>query len=499
MDGNTQASRGLKDISWFYMEKKTLLKWTLCITVIFVLTTAMWMNRKNFSSSLYVHDDTIIHNDDSPIHSNQTTITPINNSNQTTITPINNSKQTTVTPIKNAKQTTVTPVKNSKQKTITPIKNSKHLMVSAFKDHRVNGATRIISILNRDHLQPLFCIFCCGNNYSTPAEIDVHSDHFGFSYVTTDVLCKNKPNCNATHVTVSLLPDKVDSHIDFLPIQNQKWQEEAFPYEFTICISNLFASYNNVLQFVQTMEVYRLLGIQRVVIYNTSCGPDLEKVLHYYSEEGMLEIVQWPIDQFLNPSKGWNFKEHGGDMQYYGQLTTLNECIYRNMYRSRYVLLNDIDEIIMPYQHANLHLLLEDLQHQQPNVAVFLIENHIFPKSQFDESGRFNRTEWKKVPGINILEHVYREPDRKHVFNPTKILANPRQVVQTSVHSVLKNAGGTYRVPPDVCRIVHVRGPLQGSLTKEQLFVDKKLWEFEKALLPNVDNVLKKCGIFYFL
>ncbi|KAJ8379627.1 hypothetical protein SKAU_G00004050 [Synaphobranchus kaupii] len=436
------------------MDKKTSLKWALCITIIFVFMTIVWTNpREYFSSNSYIRDNVIIGNAECSIH--------------------------------------------SKHKNISPITNSKHFMVSAFKDHRINGKTRIISILNRDHLQPLFCIFCYGkNNYSTPAQIDMHSDHFGFRYVTTDVLCQNKPECNATHVTLSVLPNMLASHADFLPIRNQKRQEEAFPYEFTICISNLFGTYNNVLQFAQTMEVYKLLGIQRVVIYNTSCGPDLEKVLRYYSEEGTLEIVQWPIDQFLTPSKGWNFKEHGGDIHYYGQLTTLNECIYRNMYTSRYVLLNDIDEIIMPYQHANLHLLMEDLQHRHPDVGVFLIENHIFPKTQFDNSGRFNRTEWKKVPGINILEHIYREPDRKNVFNPTKIIANPRQVVQTSVHSVLKNYGGTFKVPPDVCRIVHVRVPLQGRLTKEQLFVDKKLWEYEKILLPNVDNVLNKSGIF---
>ncbi|KAJ8413771.1 hypothetical protein AAFF_G00063690 [Aldrovandia affinis] len=312
-----------------------------------------------------------------------------------------------------------------------------------------------------------------------------------------DVLCKNEPKCKATHVTLSLLPDTQDIYNQelFLPIKNQEQQEKTFQYNFTVCISNLFGTYNNVLQFVQTIEVYKLLGIQRVVIYNTSCGPDLEKVLHYYRKEGTLEIVPWPINQFLNPSKGWNFKEHGGDIHYYGQLTTLNECIYRNMYRSRYVLLNDIDEIVMPYQHANLDLLLEQLQREHPNVGVFTIENHIFPKTLFDHSGRFNRTEWKKVPGINILEHIYREPDRKNIFNPTKMIVSPRQVVQTSVHSVLKKYGETFLVPPDVCRIVHVRVPLQGSLTKEQLFVDKKLWEYENTLLPNVDNVLKKSGI----
>ncbi|KAL4660772.1 glycosyltransferase family 92 protein F13G3.3-like [Arapaima gigas] len=63
-------------------------------------------------------------------------------------------------------------------------------------------------------------------------------------------------------------------------------------------------------KFVQTIEIYKILGVQKVYIYNTSCGPDLEKVLQYYKEEGILEVEPWPIDHFLNPSKGWNFQEH---------------------------------------------------------------------------------------------------------------------------------------------------------------------------------------------
>lgn len=82
-----------------------------------------------------------------------------------------------------------------------------------------------------------------------------------------------------------------------------------------------------------------------------------------------MEIVPWPIDKYLKPSHGWQFSEHGGDLHYFGQLTTLNECIYRSMERSRYVLLNDIDEIIMPYQHNDLMSLMNMLQNQHPNVS----------------------------------------------------------------------------------------------------------------------------------
>ncbi|XP_056093465.1 glycosyltransferase family 92 protein [Rhinichthys klamathensis goyatoka] len=392
---------------------------------------------------------------------------------------------------------------NNKQKipeasnSITPINGSKHFMVSAFIDHRLDGVIRVISIINRNSLQPLYCVYCSTEHdcRTVQADVQIHTDHFSFPYGASDVICKGKHMQNATHVLVTTdEKDSVDPKMEYLPIQN-KVARETFKFNFTICISNLFGNYNNVLQFAQTIEMYKLLGVQHVVIYKTKCGPDLKKLLKHYETEGILEIVSWPIDKFLNPSLGWNIKMHKGDVHYYGQLVTLNECIYRHMYQSRYVLLNDIDEIIMPYKHTDLPPLMEDLQSAHPNVGVFLIENHIFPKTQFEDSGKFKRAEWNNIPGVNIMEHIYREPDRKNIFNPTKMIVNPRKVQQTSVHSTLKETGGCYHVPFNVCRIVHVRVPLQGHLTKDQLFVDKRVWDFEQELIPNIDQTLKLSGL----
>uniref|UniRef100_A0AAY5F2B3 Glycosyltransferase family 92 protein n=2 Tax=Electrophorus electricus TaxID=8005 RepID=A0AAY5F2B3_ELEEL len=384
---------------------------------------------------------------------------------------------------------------------ITPIKNSEHFIVSAFIEHRINKDIRIISIIKRQSLQPYLCIFC--NNAHdckfAKAEIEIHSDNFGFPFGASDVMCQGDGTENANQVALSINTDI--SHIyttQFLPIKNRV-EKYSFKYSFTVCISNLFGKYNNVLQFVQSMELYKLLGVQHVVIYNTSCGPDLEKLLQHYKREGILEIVPWPIDQFLNPSPGWNFTVHGGDLHYYGQLVTLNECIYRHMYQTEYILLNDIDEIIMPYKHINLQLLMEDLQSNNKDVGVFRIENHIFPKTKFEDNHRFRRPEWGNIPGINIMEHIYREPDRKNIYNPTKMIINPRMVMQTSVHSTLKHSGNVYLVPFDVCRIVHVRSPLQSHLSKNECFVDTRVWDFKDKLLPNVDRALQSSGLLQIL
>ncbi|XP_026195379.1 beta-1,4-galactosyltransferase galt-1-like [Anabas testudineus] len=316
---------------------------------------------------------------------------------------------------------------------ITPLENTKHFLVSAYMDQRVKGFDiRIIGIFRRDSIQTLYCLFCCSGHLSTttPVTVSVHSDHFGFPFSATDVMCQIPPNCEATHVTLLTQPDSVEvSNQRWLPIKNKetsKEEEKTFQFDFTVCISTLFGEYNNVLQFAQTLEMYRLLGVDRVVIYNTSAGPELNRLLKTYSEEGLVEMVEWPIHKYLNPSNGWLFSKHGGDLQYYGQLVTLNDCIYRSMDWSRYVLLNDIDEIIMPYQHDNLKSMMDMLQQQHPDTGVFLIGSHMFPKKYFDNSKKPLLPQWRGVPGFNILERIYREDHDKNIFNPRKMIIQPR-------------------------------------------------------------------------
>ncbi|XP_013878989.1 uncharacterized protein LOC106528387 [Austrofundulus limnaeus] len=383
--------------------------------------------------------------------------------------------------------------------TITPLQNTKHFLVSAFMDQRQKGFDiRIIGMFHRDSVQKLHCLFCCVGHLgeTTPTTVLVHSDHFGFPFATTDIMCQIPQNCTATHVTLLTQPSAENvSNLTWIPIRNRRISENTQRVNFTVCISNLFGDYNNVLQSAQTLEMYRLLGINRVVIYKTNCAPDLDRLLQSYTQEGFVEIVSWPIDKYMNPSRGWLFSQHGGDIHYFGQLTTLNECIYRSMERSRYVLLNDIDEIIMPYQHNNLMSLMDTLQQQHPNVGVFLIENHIFPKKHFEPSGKFHLPQWSGVPGINILEHIYREDPDRTIYHPHKMIVQPRMVEQTSVHQVLKYFGPEYKVPLDVCRIIHVRVALKGFLTLEQLNVDKRLWDFQEKLIPNVDKALKRVGM----
>ncbi|KAM9446790.1 uncharacterized protein Hap1MRO34_023274 [Clarias gariepinus] len=381
---------------------------------------------------------------------------------------------------------------------ITPITGTRYLMISAFLNDEANGQVNIITIMNRTHSEPFTCIFCCYQHglSISPVKLDKHVDHFGFPFVTTDAICNIDPTCNATHITISRPENllEIQSHL-YLPIKKPLTHGRDFDVDFTLCISSLFGGYNNVLQFVQTVETYKLLGVEHMIIYNTSCGPDLEKVLHIYEQDGFLEIIPWPIHHFLEPSKGWNFELHAGELHYYGQQATINDCIYRNRQRSKYVILTDADEIIMPYQHSSLHQLMTELQQNNPRVVAFIFWAHVFSQKVYEVSERFNIPQWRNVPGVNILRHIHREPLKWFVNNNSKMIVDPRRVMQASVHNVFKINGKSVWVPSDLAIVMHTTKPRRPDLGAEKLIMDNKIWEYAERLIPNVNKVMHKSGI----
>ncbi|XP_053137672.1 uncharacterized protein LOC128338777 [Hemicordylus capensis] len=373
---------------------------------------------------------------------------------------------------------------------ITVLSDNRTFIIAPYLDEREVRLTRVIGIVHHSEVKDIYCSFCCSSMDDvslSKAVIDVHSDRFGFPYATADLLCLEPTNCYPHYISLHWFPKDDVSLSPWFEIRNRR--PEHSPVEFTVCISTMFGEYNNVLQFIQSVEMYKLLGVQKVVIYKNSCSPLMEKVLAFYTAEKVVEIVPWPIEAYLNVSHEWRFKDNGSQIGYYGQIAALNDCVYRNMYKSKYVLLNDIDEIILPVEHPDWKTMMQSLQKEDPEVGVFLFENHIFPNTVFT-SDHF--PSWNTIPGVNILQHILREPDRKEVLNPRKMIVNPRKVIQTSVHSVLQAYGSSVEVPMDIAIVYHCRTPLQANLPKESLIKDTTLWRYQSSLILAVSKVQQK-------
>lgn len=379
--------------------------------------------------------------------------------------------------------------------TITPLRDRHSFIVTPYFDKREGNLVRVVSIIHHQKVRELYCIFCCESSQAiwvVKGEIDLHRDRFDFPYGTADVLCLQPEDCHAQFISVHPSAELESTHLPLFPIRNIQTGKPSL--DFTICMSTMFGNYDNVLQFVQSMELYRLLGVQKVTIYKNSCSPLMDKVLDYYISKGIVEIIPWPIDVYLNVSSHWHYSMEKKDLGYYGQLAALNDCVYYNMYKSKYLLLIDPDEFILPRKDADWKSLMQRLEKEYPGIRVFLFENWVFRRTVFSKTP-FNFSSWAMVPGINVFEHIHREPKDIRNFNNMKMILDPTAVIQTSVHSLLKQHGASVQVSNHIAFNYHCRIPERTNVPDSDLIRDSIFWSYNKTLIPKVSDVFLEAGI----
>ncbi|XP_054884967.1 uncharacterized protein LOC129359395 isoform X2 [Poeciliopsis prolifica] len=284
---------------------------------------------------------------------------------------------------------------------------------------------------------------------------------------------------------------------EFLEVKNKNKKTESFNHTFTVCLSTMF-DFNNVLQFVQSLEMLRFLGVSKVFVYKTSCSAKTQRVLNYYTRKGILEVIPWSMSGFLNVSRGW-LPSHGpGDLHYFGQITALNDCLYRNMYRSKYVALHDVDELILPQTVKTWTELLPLLESKYTRNKCYMFENNVFPNNVMLPRSGTDPARWRGVPGVDVLAHLHQEPvSKEHVYEKFKIIVNPRLVASVSVHGVLQSHGldGCAWVDRNIARMYHTRAQMRTDLTFDQLVYDGRLLSYSQALIQAVNATLRESGI----
>ncbi|KAG7250730.1 hypothetical protein CRUP_008934, partial [Coryphaenoides rupestris] len=301
----------------------------------------------------------------------------------------------------------------------TPVAGSKTLLIKAFHEHRAaNTSVRLLAIVLRQEGGAAEPLRDGGLVASAEAERTAHLTHYYyFLYGTGDFLCQHVP------------------------------EPSCLPLNFTLCLPAMFNHVGNVLQFV-------LMGIQRAVVYNTSCSVTMETVM------------PWPIDAFLKPSASWLPSMSPGEIHYYGQIPAHNDCVYRYVPlrpharpRRGVIVARFHDNDVWIYRTGDISLetqvsVLQDTHEEMVN---FYFPNNVFPHKEEEENSSYDLPEWSHLPSANFVLHVLREVDRLS-FNMGKLILDPRSVLQMEVHSVQKHVpGGPDTVGPELGRLHHVR------------------------------------------
>src|SRR6218665_1368463 len=92
-----------------------------------------------------------------------------------------------------------------------------------------------------------------------------------------------------------------------------------------------------------------MFGVTLVNIYNGSIDSRLDRVFDYYRQKDILELRQIP------PA----VEDYSKNAIKLGAPASLNDCMMRNMYSHRFIVVADFDKIIVPRIHRNyLDMLL---------------------------------------------------------------------------------------------------------------------------------------------
>ncbi|CAL1548969.1 unnamed protein product, partial [Lymnaea stagnalis] len=212
---------------------------------------------------------------------------------------------------------------------------------SAFAEPGVNGAYDVVVLGVTDVHYPA-TLYCHLGDTKTKKMLkgrrELLPESHGNSTGAVSFICSYKSRI--APVVVSLTFKSTDVPTNEVRIAYPK----TLRRNVTTCYAVLF-NYLRPLQLIQSIEMNRVLGSQHFFVYNHSVSNTTDAVLRHYQRLGLLTVLQWP----LPPSDIW----------YHGQVLAINDCIHRNKFVSRFVAVQDTDELIIPNNHNTFTEVIE--------------------------------------------------------------------------------------------------------------------------------------------
>lgn len=135
-----------------------------------------------------------------------------------------------------------------------------------------------------------------------------------------------------------------------------------------VCVKGLDFAVDISGRLVEWIEMQRLLGADQIFFYRFHTHERVTRVLEHYSALGVATVVNMTLPGFqpnYAPDRTrylraaiWQKRRN--------ELVHYNDCLYRNLYRYRYVVPLDIDEVIVPMKYRTWVELLDHLEEVNP-------------------------------------------------------------------------------------------------------------------------------------
>ncbi|KAK3097529.1 hypothetical protein FSP39_010488, partial [Pinctada imbricata] len=306
-------------------------------------------------------------------------------------------------------------------------------------------------------------------------------------YTAAFVHCKMPYGIKA--YAVALVTSKFELPLFYVPIRHVNRQKKFGV--FTVCICPLRLDYDEGGEFVEMIELNRILGADHFIVYNYNSSSAINSLLNYYEEQGLVDVVSWHLPLQMQA----NENSFLSDIHYFGQLAAINDCVFRSKGTSRFVVNQDIDEFIIPRKHENW---LEMIRSFPPRFNSYMFRSTFFRRDWPDVNESY------LLPADAFLAKTYKsftilkQTREDEIFRKkirTKYIVNPTCVKVAGIHEVFNYTRGilnckTYITTRSIALVHHYRYVEEkGDVHKT---IDSSIMTYKDKLLHRLQNVWTK-------
>ncbi|XP_059469005.1 uncharacterized protein LOC132192846 [Neocloeon triangulifer] len=280
---------------------------------------------------------------------------------------------------------------------------------------------------------------------------------------------------------------------------------------FVMCVKalNFRQKADSSVRLVEWLEMHKILGADKIVIYEYQVHPNMSKVLEYYKSTGLLDVVKFSLPGYHAniPDFMSIFLRHRAAIQFLLELIQYNDCMYKHMYMYDFVVVVDVDEVILPLSTDTWYDLIykktiPKVANVKPPPAGFVVRNLIFADDKAELQDWY-----PDIPRyMYLLQNVQRNVN--YTYPPgdgVKAFHNPQIVFALHNHlprQCIGHPDGWCPLHDFDLKDVHMQHYCTGKEKDEcklhrgvNLSVDTSIWKYNDRLTEATGRSLREIGL----
>ncbi|GMS88727.1 hypothetical protein PENTCL1PPCAC_10902, partial [Pristionchus entomophagus] len=273
------------------------------------------------------------------------------------------------------------------------------------------------------------------------------------------------------------------------------------PAKVAVCVKGLDFQGDLSSNLVEWLEWQFLFGPDTVTIYVYTVSPATERVLRWYESQGRIELI-WidlPGEESPHvPVSRTAYMKRNRQQKRRHELIPYNDCLYRHLNSHEYVLIVDIDEIVVPQQHDNWIDLLNEAELSANGRVISSISMRNVFKFPRNETG-VNSKILPLYSNRIRSERTSKRGDYGKSFSSTRSVATVFN--HFALHRLHPNVTHTLHLPERTALKLHYKSscPVESraecpELTRDTV-VDESLDRFAGKIEERVREVRRRIGM----